>query len=465
MTVTMPPSPFLSGLMTPVTDERDDQDLEVVGSIPAGLSGMFVRNGPNPQFAPSGKYHPFDGDGMIHAVYFEDGRVRYRNRWVESKGLLMERRRGESLYGGLAEFRMPEPDVVAEGGMIKNAGNTQTVRHAGRILALLEACLPTELNRDLDTIGELDFGGKLTSPCTAHPKIDPVTGEMLFFGYSPFPPYVRYHVVSAAGELVHSADIDIPNPIMMHDFAVTENYAVFLDSPAIFDAAALVSGGPMMRWDPSAGTRIGVLPRRGNGDDIRWFDVDNQYVVHFFNAWDDGDHLEIRAPRFGAMPGAFDFDDPTGKEAPMPWSWSIDLAAGTVRDAQTDDRGGEFPRVNDDLATRPTRYLYNCMARTWEFEFEFHGVVKYDTATGSATERFYDASEVSGEHVFAPNPAGTAEDDGWLLSFVIDRATDTTDLVILDAQDIAGEPVARVRMPRRVPIGFHANWFPEPAGV
>jgi carotenoid cleavage dioxygenase-like enzyme len=460
-TTTPPVSPFLSGLMTPVTDERDDHGLAVTGSLPVGLRGMFVRNGPNPQFAPSGRYHPFDGDGMIHAVYLEDGDVRYRNRWVESKGLLLERERGRSLYGGLAEFRVPEPDVVEAGGMIKNSGNTHTVRHAGRMLALLEACLPTEIDRELATLGEWDFDGKLTGAFTAHPKIDPVSGEMLFFGYQPFPPFLRYHVVAADGTLVHSADIDLPNAMMMHDFAVTEHYSLFLDSPALFDASQLMSGGPMMRWAPEAGTRLGVLPRYGTGSDIRWFDLDNQYVVHFFNAWDDGDTIEIRAPRFSAMPGAFDFEDPTGKETPFPWRWTVDLASGTVRDEQTDDRGGEFPRVNDDLATRPTRYLYNCMARTWEFEFEFHGVVKYDTVTGAASEFFYGDSEVSGEHVFVPDPDGTAEDDGWLLSMVTDRASDTSDLAVLDARDVAAGPVARVRMPRRVPLGFHANWFPE----
>jgi len=464
MTVTVPPSPFLSGLMAPVTDERDDRDLQVTGQLPAGLRGMFVRNGPNPQFAPRGKYHPFDGDGMVHAVYFEDGRPRYRNRWIESRGLLAERARGHALYGGLAEFAMPEPDVVAEGGMIKNTANTHTLRHADRILAVMEACPPTELDRDLATVGECDFDGRLVGACTAHPKIDPVSGELLFFGYSPFPPYLRYHVVDATGALVHSADIDLPNPVMLHDFAVTERHVVFLDSPALFDAASMMSGGPMMRWAPDQGTRIGVMPRLGSGADIRWFDVENQYIVHFFNAWDEGDRVEVRAPRFSAMPGAFEFDDPTGNEAPMPWSWSIDPGTGTVRDEQTDDRGGEFPRVNDDHATRPTRYLYNCTARTWEFEFEFHGVVKYDTATGEATEYLYGEHEVSGEHAFAPDPDGTSEDDGWLLSFVIDRTTEQTDLAIIDARDVAAGPVARVHLPRRVPIGFHANWFPETAG-
>jgi carotenoid cleavage dioxygenase-like enzyme len=204
-----------------------------------------------------------------------------------------------------------------------------------------------------------------------------------------------------------------------------------------------------------------VLPRRGTADDIRWLDVENQYVVHFGNAWDDGDRIEIRAPRFAAMPGAFEFDDPTGQDAPMPHRWSIDLGAGTVECEQTDDRGGEFPRVNDDRATRATRYLYNCMARTWEFEFEFHGVVKYDAETGSADEWFYGADEVSGEHVFVPEPGGRAEDDGWLLSMVTDRSTDRSHLAVLDARDVAAGPVARVHVPRRVPLGFHANWFAD----
>lgn len=457
-----PASRFLDGLLAPVFDERDDHDLSVEGEIPEGLRGMFVRNGPNPQFAPLGGYHPFDGDGMVHAVTLEDGEVRYRNRWIESKGLLLERARGEALYGGLSNFTIPAPEIVAAGGLIKNSGNTHTVRHAGKLFALLEACLPTQLGADLETLGEWDFDGRLSGAFTAHPKIDPVSGEMVFFGYQPVPPYVRYHVVAADGTLVHSADLDLPKPVMMHDFAVTEHYAVFLDAPAVFDLDSAMRGGSLIRWDPTAGTRIGVLPRRGAGEEVRWFDIDSQYVVHFFNAWDDGDRIEIRAPRFSEMPGAFEFDDPTGREAPMPWRWTIDLPAGSVHSEQLDDRGGEFPRVNDDHATRPTRYLYNCLARTWEFEFEFHGVVKYDLESGSSDEWHYGESEVSGEHVFAPDPDGRAEDDGWLLTFVSDRATAASDLVVLDARAIAAGPIARVRIPRRVPIGFHANWFPGP---
>ncbi len=461
MSIDTPASPFLTGLMAPVDDERHDTGLTITGDLPAGLRGTFVRNGPNPQFAPMVAYHPFDGDGMVHAVTIGDGAASYRNRWIESKGLLAERTRGRALFGGLAELVFPEPEVQAEAGFMKNTANTHTVRHAGRTLALMEAAPPTELGADFETIGECTFDGKLVGGMTAHPKIDPVSGEMLFFGYSPFPPYLRYHVVDATGALVHSVDLDLPASVMIHDFAVTEDHVIFLDSPALFDVQAMMAGGSMMRWAPENGTRLGVLPRRGTSEDIRWIEIDGCYVVHFFNAWEADGRIEIHAPRFSAMPGAFDFEHPTGREAPVPWHWTIDLASGTITDDQTDDRGGEFPRINDDLATRKTRYGYNGQARTWEFEFEFHGVVKYDFETGASQDHFYGDTEVSGEHVFCPDPDGTAEDDGWLLTMVTDRATERSHVAVLDARDLDAGVIARIEIPRRVPLGFHANWFPE----
>ena len=454
-------SPFLSGLMAPVSEERFDVDLRVIGEIPQALSGMFVRTGPNQQFAPLGAYHPFDGDGMLHAVYLQDGKASYRNRWVESKGLLAERARGHACYGGMSNFKIPEPDVLEAGGMLKNTGNTATVRHAGRYFTMLEAAPPTEFDRELRTLGEHDFAGRLRGPMTAHPKVDAVTGEMLFFGYSPVAPYLRYHEVDASGALVHSTEIELPAPVMMHDFVVTEHYAIFFDTPAVFDLEQLLAGRDPMSWKPQNGSRIGVLPRGSSGDAVRWFEIPNCYVVHFFNAWESGDTIEIRAPRMADMPGGFQFENPGAAREPMPWRWVIDLATGRVAEEQTDDVAGEFPRINEHLTGRRTRYGYNCPQRTWEFEFDFEGVVKYDHDTGSSTAHHYRDSEVSGEHVFAPDPAGQAEDDGWLMSFVTDRVTEQSELVILDARNIEDGPVARVQMAARVPLGFHANWFAD----
>lgn len=452
-------SKHLQGLMAPVFEERDDADLTVIGEIPAALNGVFVRNGPNPQFAPIGAYHPFDGDAMLHAVYLQDGAARYRNRWLESRGLLAERSRGKACYGGLSNFQIPEPDVMADGGMLKNTGNTATVHHAGRYFGLLEAAKPTEFDLDLNTLGEFDFAGKLSGPMTAHPRVDPVTGEMLFFGYSPMAPYLQYHEVNAAGELTHSAEIEIPSPVMMHDFAITENFAIFFDAPAVFDLDAMLNGREAMSWQPDLGTRLGVVPRGGQSDDVRWFEMDNCYVVHFFNAFESGDTIEIRAPRMAAMPGGFEFEQPGGGSDPMPWRWTVNLTTGVVTDGQTDDLPGEFPRINESFVGRQNRYGYECPARDWEFSFNFNGVVKYDNQSDSSETYFYSDTEVSGEHVFVPDPDGTAEDDGWLMSVVSDRATENSELAILDARDVKAGPIARVQLAARVPIGFHANWF------
>ncbi|MEZ5218013.1 MAG: carotenoid oxygenase family protein [Ilumatobacteraceae bacterium] len=453
-------SPFLSGLMAPVAEERFDVDLKVIGEIPRQLSGMFVRTGPNPQFAPLGAYHPFDGDGMLHAVYLQDGKAGYRNRWVESKGLLAERARGRACYGGMSNFQIPEPDVLEAAGMLKNTGNTATVRHAGRYFTLLEAGPPTEFDRELRTLGEHDFAGRLRGPMTAHPKVDTATGEMLFFGYSPVAPYLRYHEVDPSGALVHSTEIEVPAPIMMHDFVITEHYAIFFDTPAVFDLEQLLAGRDPMSWRPENGSRVGVLPRGAAGGDIRWFEIPNCYVVHFFNAWEAGDTIEIRAPRMADMPGGFQFENPGAAREPMPWRWVIDLTTGRVTEEQTDDVAGEFPRVNEHYTGRRTRSGYNCPQRTWELEFDFDGVVKYDHDTGSSWAHYYRDSEVSGEHVFA-DPAGQAEDGGWLMSFVTDRVTEQSELVILDARNIEDGPVARVQLAAWVPIGFHANWFAD----
>lgn len=454
-------NPFLQGLLEPVPDERDDPDLPVEGELPAGLRGIFTRNGPNPQFTPAGAYHPFDGDGMVHALYFEEGGVRYRNRWIESAGLLAERRRGRACYGSVSEFLSTPQEVIDEAGFMKNNANTHFIRHGGRFLALMEAGKPTELTRELLTLGEYDFGGRLEGPMTAHPKIDPITGEMVFFGYSPMPPYLQYYVADRAGAIVHHAVIDIPGPVMMHDFAVTRNYTIFLDSPVVFDVDAMFRGEPGIRWQPELGTRLGVLPRRGRADQVRWFTIDSCSVVHFFNAWDADGRIEIFAPTFASMPGGLRFDAPVQSEEPFPYHWSIDLTAGTVKGEWMDDRSGEFPRINDNLACQRTRYLYNSLARDWAFEFNFNGVIKYDLETGSTQEWVYGPGETSGEHAFAPDPQGEAEDDGWLMSIVSDQETRKSYLSVLDARDVGAGPVARVHIPRRVPIGFHANWLAE----
>lgn len=456
---------YLTGVYAPVTDELVATGLEIVGEIPAGLVGTYARNGANPAFTPRGRYHIFDGDGMIHAVTFdEDGSATYRNRWVESKGLLAERRAGRALFGGLSEFALPPPELQAEAGLFKNTANTNVIHHGDRLLALMEAALPTELTPELATVGEYDFDGALVGPMTAHPKIDPVTGELVFFGYSPFPPYLRFHVADRSGRLVRSVEVDAGRATMMHDFVVTERYAVFFDLPALFDIEAMMAGGPGVRWDAAAGARIGVLPRDAtDATGLRWIEIEPCYVFHFLNAFDTPEGLiEVTGCRSPQLNTSFG-DEPPPPEGTIPTlhRWQIDPSAGTVSMEQLDDRAADFPRVSPASETRPFRYGYLGHTASWtNDDVVMDGVTKWDLGTGTESTHVYGSTHRAGEAVFAPDPEGRDEDAGWLLNFVTDMTTGTTSLVVLDASDMAAPPVAEVRLPRRVPFGFHGNWMP-----
>ncbi|MHB1139969.1 MAG: carotenoid oxygenase family protein [Microthrixaceae bacterium] len=451
-------NPYLVGHHEPVRDELDVADLAVTGRIPESLRGAYLRNGPNPEFAPLTRYHVFDGDGMVHSVHFEAGRARYRNRYVESAGLLAERRAGHALFGGLAEFRMPPPEVAETAGMMKNTANTHIVSHAGRLFALMEAAKPTELLGDLSTVGEWDYDGALHGPMTAHPKEDPDTGELLFFGYNPFPPYLRFHQVDPSGSLVRSVDIDLPAPVMMHDFAVTRRRVVFFDLPAVFDLDAMLSGGAAVSWRPDNGARIGVLDRERPEAGVTWTEVDPFFVFHFLNAHDDGDAVVVDGCRADHMTVAFGDEVLEGSPRPSLHRWRIDPRAGTVTERALDDRAADFPRVNDRFAGRPTRYGYVSHSREWDGDgIAFDGVTKHDLDAGTSVTHLYGPHALCGEAVFAPDPDRGAEDDGFLLNFVHDTDVDRSSLVIVDAPTM--EEVARVHLPRRVPFGFHGSWI------
>lgn len=457
-------SPYLQGNFAPVHDEIDATELRVTGEIPTALRGVYMRNGANQAFPPLGAYHVFDGDGMVHGVYLEEGRARYKNRFVVSRGLVAEREAGHALFGGLSNFVLPDADTMAKAGMMKNTANTNIIRHGGRYLALMEAAPPTEITRELETVGEFNYDGALHGSMTAHPKWDPATGELLFFGYSPFPPYLRYHTADAAGTLTRSVDIEIPRAVMMHDFVATEHHIVFFDLPAVFDVEAMMKGETGIRWEPEAGARIGVMPRDGGNEDVRWFELEPFFVFHFLNGWDADDHTVVvdgcRAPR---MPIAFGDDELPEPVFPTLHRWTMDLTTGQVTTEQLDDRAGDFPRLNVHHEGLRNRYGYIASAAWDSPVVQFTAVTKYDLEAGTSSTFDYGADVEAGEAVFAPDPDGTAEDDGWLINFVHDRPSATSSLVIIDARDLSAEPVATVHLPRRVPFGFHGNWMPEAA--
>jgi carotenoid cleavage dioxygenase len=379
-----PGQKFLTGVFASVHDELDVVDLPVSGTIPAALEGAYLRNGANPQFDPLGAYHWFDGDGMIHAVTLSEGRASYRNRFVETPGLLREREAGRALFGGISNVVLPPEDLMAECGVFKNAANTNIIRHAGRILALWEGGFPTELTEKLDTVGLWDMDGRLTGAFTAHPKWDARTGELMFFGYSAMSrPFLRYHVADRDGVLTHSVDIDLPHGVMMHDFLTTERYSIFFDLPAVVELEHMMSGQSV--WQPGFGARIGVLPRHGGAGEVRWFEIEPCYVFHFLNAWEEEGRLVLIGCRMPSIDLDFDSSgtDPMSDDSGVGLTrWTIDLAAGTCREEQLSSGVQDFPRVADPLVGYPTRYGHVSASLDRAQLGAFDAVIQYDRRGG-----------------------------------------------------------------------------------
>jgi carotenoid cleavage oxygenase len=447
-TTETPTNPYLVGNFAPVRDERDDVGLTVTGTIPSELNGLLLRNGPNPLVDPDPPtYHWFLGDGMLHGIALRDGTARYRNRWVRSR----------VVCEALGE---PAPVGPPEVNGLPLWANTNVVSHAGRIYALVESGLPTEVRPDLSTVGAFDFGGRLTTPFTAHPKVDPVSGELLFFGYDLASPYLRYHVLDAGGQLVRSEAIDLPRSVMIHDFGVTATTVVWLDLPVVFDVE-LVERQPFpYTWRPEHGARVGVMPREGGNADVTWIEVDPCFVYHVLNAYDaDDSTVVIDVVRYPDML-ATEVHGPGASSGPLLQRWMIDASASAVGIDTVDDTGQEFPRINERYAGRQHRYGYTSETDVADSWIGHRGLRKHDLAAGRIERHDVGPGRAAGEPVFTAADADGGEDHGWVLSVVYDAARDTSDLIIVDATDFQAAPVATVHLPRRVPFGFHGTWIP-----
>ncbi|WP_042341815.1 carotenoid oxygenase family protein [Calothrix sp. PCC 7507] len=452
-------NPFLAGNFAPVRDEITDETLQIIGQLPPGLSGMFVRNGPNPQWSPIGKYHWFDGDGMLHGVKISNGKASYRDRYVQTKAWKIEHQAGKAVWSGFLE----PPQMDNPHGPSKNTANTALVWHAGQLLALWEGGAPHAIKvPDLETIGEYTYDGKLVSAFTAHPKVDPLTNEMMFFGYSFAPPYLQYSVVSPQGKLLRTVPIELPMGVMMHDFAISENYTIFMDLPLTFSVERVQKGEALMKFEGDRPSRFGIVPRFGDNSNIRWFESPPCYVFHTLNAYEEGDEVVLIACRMSStsvLVAENTLQDPDG-DIPRLHQWRFNLKTGTVHEERLDDVPGEFPRVNDNFLGQKTRYGYIAKSAPTPLPL-FDGLIKYDFSKSTSQTHEFGEGRYGGEPVFAPRPGATAEDDGWLVTFVYDEGAETSELVVVNAQDMTSEPVARVIIPQRVPYGFHGAWISE----
>jgi carotenoid cleavage dioxygenase-like enzyme len=441
-------NPFLEAGFAPVQDEITVDTLAVRGEVPREIAGTYLRNGPNPAYPPISYNYPFDGDGMVHGVTFADGKASYRNRFVMTAGLRADRRAGRTIYGGLLHPITPDPRFVPPDGdpsPIKNVANVNVFRHAGRILAIYESDIPYELTPALETRGRYDFGGKLRDGMTAHPKIDPATGEMLMFRYGFRPPYLTYRVVDSSGAIVRDVPVDIDAPFMIHDFSFTRDHVVFFLCPVVFDRTGL-------SWQPQRGTRIAVLRRDGTGG-VQWLSDEAFFVFHFMNAWEMDGRITIDYVQHGAFFG-------NSGAPPALWRAVLDLMAGSIKRTRLDDRLGEFPRVDPARAGIANRYGWLPVKGSSDQVGAFGAIARYDLQSGEVKVHEFGAGREVDEPVFVPRPGARGESDGWIMTYVYDRATDGSVLAILDAIDIDKPPVATVVMPRRVPHGLHGNWLP-----
>jgi carotenoid cleavage dioxygenase len=464
-------SPYLQGNYAPIREETTADNLKIIGELPAGMDGMYVRTGPNPQFDPVGKYHWFDGDGMLHGVRVKDGKASYRNRYVVSKGYLEEKAEGKAIFYGIMEMEKN----LAQGRGYKNQGNTALVWHDGQLLTLMEGAEPHAVGLPgLTTLGTYSYCGKLLSSFTAHPKVDDKTGEMMFFGYNPMSaPYVQYSLVSKDGELQFTRPIDVPRGVMMHDFAVTEHYTIFMDLPLTFSVERAMKGGPVLMFERDLPARYGILPRHGGNDDVKWFEMPAHYMYHTSNAWEDGDEVVLHGCRLEStnvlqpaeLPQSRNGDVAGGKADAMALMhrWRFNLRTGAFKEEQVDDIATDFPRVDDSLVGYGCRYSYNARFAHREpgAPPAFEGINKYDLQTGRMETHLHGRKRYGGEPVFIANPGGRDEDDGWLVTYVYDEIEGTSEMVVVEAKNVASAPLARVMIPARVPYGFHGAWVPD----
>jgi carotenoid cleavage dioxygenase-like enzyme len=446
----------------PINTEYDLAELPVIGELPHGLDGTLFRNGPNPQFAPIDprQHHWFAGDGMIHAFTLRSGRAGYRNRWVRTDKWTAENAAGRSLrsgYGGPSDPQAQIPDT--------GVANTNIVWHAGRLLALEEAHLPFELDpATLATRGVQSFDGALEGPFTAHPKIDPVSGELVFFGYAAngkLTPGMTYGTLSPNGQVTRFERFEAPYSSMVHDFAVTERHVLFPVLPLSGSMQRAEAGQMPYAWEPELGGYIGVLRRDLGVASLRWFRAENCFVFHVLNAWDDGNRIIADVMQYDEPP-LFPRAD-GGKPNPAATRarlvrWTLDPDAGTdaFHRTELDHMSGEFPRLDERRAGLRNRF--GTFVGKSHDDAGLDNIVWLDLVSGQRTAFTLPRGDAASEPVFVPRDVKAAEGDGWLLAVIWRGAERRSDLIVLDTGGIDRGPVATVGLAHRVPFGFHGNW-------
>jgi len=466
MTEIYPDHPNLQGNYAPLRMECDLNDLIVEGEIPKELYGSYYRNGPDPQFPPmGGAYHWFAGDGMIHAFHFENGKVSYRNRWVRTSRWKQERKAGKSLVN---IFNPMEPDPLWNPEGENGTANTNILFHAGKLLALEEGHPPFEIDPfSLESIGSWNYDGNLKSPMTAHPKIDPLTGEMIGFGYSAGgfgSKKMSYFVIDTNGNMKTYEEFDAPFSSMVHDFMVTSKHVIFPIFPLTIDIERAMKGEPPITWEPDKGSHIGVMPREGTVEDIKWITDAACFFFHPMNAYSEGNKIIADVMQFEEAPGFPHADgstpDPKKAEARLN-RWEINLSSnsGNINKNYLDDDIGEFPRMDERFSMLNYRHgYYACSIGNHPPGISFNAIAHRDHQTGTKEFFVLNKQDAVEEPLFVPSSKEAEEGKGFLISLAFRGTENRSDLLIFDADNVASGPIATAKLPHRVPHGFHGNW-------
>ena len=459
-----PDIPMFQGINAPSRVELDLHDLEVDGEIPRDLNGAFYRMAPDHQYPPRFLDDvPFNADGAISRFLFENGRVHLRHRYVQTERFKLERAAGRALYG---KYRNPFRDDPSVQGKSRNLANTMPLVFNGTLFALREDSPPVAMDPlTLETIGDWDFAGTLkASTFTAHPKIDPRTGQMIAFGYAAkglCSRDVAYYEISPDGRISHEVWFEVPYYCMLHDFGVTQDYAIFPIIPVCgVGVEALRRGEPHYAWDPTKDIHLGVLPRGGKASDLRWFRAPNQFCSHVMNAFNDGTKVHIDVPV--AEGNMFPFFHERGK----PWDpskaasrltrWTVDMASkrenfDSVQ--RLSDFIGEFPKTDHRYQTGPYRHGW-----LLGFDFARSSVAHVDHATGETKVWLADSDTSVQEPCFIPRSDTAAEGDGYVIQVATRFREMRTDVFLFDALRLDEGPFATIRLPLRLRPGYHGSW-------
>ena len=436
-------NPFLCGNYQPVTSELTQFDLHAQGQIPLALSGTYLRTGPNPQrdFAPP-NHHWFNGQGMLHGVALRGGRAEwYKARWV-----------------GMADVESQLTSTSAI-SIAQGSGNNSVFVHGGRTYAISDQSQPIEISPSLTTVARQDFGGHLLVGMNSHPKVDPTDGSLHTLGYDVEHAELRYLGVDRNGKTTSCATIPVQRPIMVHEFLITKRHLIFFDLPVVLDMEVAFSGDPVpYRWSSKHDARIGVAPRSSPAS-VEWFSIDPCFVLHGFNAYDDGADIVLDVVCHDRMFHKCHFGP--GESAPRVVRWRVMRRAGRVVADTFDAAPQEFPTINPRFIGQAHRFGYSvgCSRQAGSINhFSSNVLIKHDFVRASQEYVQLGSTVQASEFVFVPRPKGRSEDDGWLLGYAYDNETQTSELLIFAADQPSVGPLARVELPRRVPFGFHGAW-------